>query len=127
DADPMLSRNEVSPWSGTLRSTAAATAWRKRATSAVVFMAAPWIPRPRRAQVTTRERWTRALPHRATIRARRAVILRFEQSVAAPRESLFAFHANPANLARLLEGWGGFELVAHDGHIRPGARTRLRH
>ena len=37
--------------------------------------------------------------------AGRPVILRFEQSVAAPREALFAFHTNPANLGLLLDGW----------------------
>jgi ligand-binding SRPBCC domain-containing protein len=51
--------------------------------------------------------------------------LRFEQHVAAPRERLFAFHTTPENLARLLEGWRGFALLEHDGHIRPGARVRL--
>ncbi len=51
--------------------------------------------------------------------------LRFEQIVAAPREALFAFHSTPANLAALLEGWSGFALLAHDGHIRPGSRVRL--
>lgn len=51
--------------------------------------------------------------------------LRFEQHVAAPREALFAFHATPANLAELLEGWRGFALLEHDGHIRPGSRVRL--
>lgn len=49
----------------------------------------------------------------------------FEQRVAAQRERVFAFHTDPANLARLLEGWDGFELGAHAGHIRPGARVDL--
>lgn len=52
--------------------------------------------------------------------------LLFEQIVEVPRESLFAFHTDPANLVLLLEGWKGFELLSHDGHIRPGARTRVR-
>jgi ligand-binding SRPBCC domain-containing protein len=51
--------------------------------------------------------------------------LRFEQHVAVPRDLLFEFHSTPANLARLLEGWRGFRLLAHDGHIRPGSRVRL--
>lgn len=51
--------------------------------------------------------------------------LRFEHHVAAPRERLFEFHSDPANLALLLDGWSGFALLAHDGHIRPGARVRL--
>jgi ligand-binding SRPBCC domain-containing protein len=54
------------------------------------------------------------------------VKLRFEQSVAAPREKLFAFHCDPENMALLLRGWKGFELLAHDGHIRVGARMRIR-
>jgi ligand-binding SRPBCC domain-containing protein len=54
------------------------------------------------------------------------VKLRFEQSVAAPRERLFAFHCDPENFALLLQGWKGFELLSHDGHIRPGARVRIR-
>ncbi len=51
--------------------------------------------------------------------------LRFEQHVAAPRDALFEFHSTPANLTRLLEGWRGFRLLEHDGHIRPGSRVRL--
>lgn len=51
--------------------------------------------------------------------------LRFEQIVAAPRGLLFEFHSTPANLALLLEGWSGFALLEHDGHIRPGSRVRL--
>lgn len=51
--------------------------------------------------------------------------LRFEQLVRAPREALFAFHADPANLAVLLAGWRGFELLEHAGHVRPGSRVRL--
>lgn len=52
--------------------------------------------------------------------------LRFEQLVEASRERLFAFHADPANLAVLLAGWRGFELLEHAGSIRPPARVRLR-
>ena len=51
--------------------------------------------------------------------------LRFEHSVPASRDALFAFHEDPANLARLLEGWAGFELLEHGADIRPGSRTRL--
>jgi ligand-binding SRPBCC domain-containing protein len=53
------------------------------------------------------------------------VELRFEQLVRAPRDALFAFHADPANLAELLAGWNGFELLAHEGHVRPGSRVQL--
>jgi ligand-binding SRPBCC domain-containing protein len=38
---------------------------------------------------------------------------------------LFAFHTDPGNLALLLEGWPGFRLLSHAGHIRPGARTTV--
>lgn len=51
--------------------------------------------------------------------------MRFEQVVEAPRDALFAFHTDPANLGVLLERWDGFELIAHEHHIRPGARIRL--
>jgi len=54
------------------------------------------------------------------------VQLSFEHTVAAPREKLFEFHLDPANLALLLAGWKGFELLSHDGHIRPGSRVRVR-
>lgn len=50
----------------------------------------------------------------------------FEQTVDAARDALFAFHADPANLAALLEGWKGFRLLAHEGHIRPPSRVRVR-
>lgn len=50
----------------------------------------------------------------------------FEQFVEAPRDVLFAFHSDPANLAVLLAGWRGFELLSHAGHIRPQARVRVR-
>lgn len=49
----------------------------------------------------------------------------FEQSVLVPRAALFAFHSTPANLALLLEGWSGFEMLEHAGHIRPGSRVRV--
>jgi len=54
------------------------------------------------------------------------VQLRFEQLVPVPRAALFAFHSDPANLVVLLQGWKGFELLAHDGNIRPGSRVQLR-
>ncbi len=53
--------------------------------------------------------------------------LRFEQIVQVPRETLFRFHENPANLAQLLAELPGFRLLAHDGHIRPGAILRVEH
>lgn len=42
------------------------------------------------------------------------------------RERLFTFHSDPGNLALLLEGWHGFELLHHEKSIAPGARVRLR-
>lgn len=52
--------------------------------------------------------------------------LSFEQRLSLPPERLFAFHTHPENLAVLLEGWRGFELLSHAGHIRPGARVSVR-
>ena len=52
--------------------------------------------------------------------------LRFEQFVAVARPALFAFHSDPANLAVLLRGYRNFELLSHEGHIRPPARVRTR-
>lgn len=54
------------------------------------------------------------------------VQLRFEQVVTLPRARLFEFHADPANLRILLEGWRGFELRGNPGRIRPGSRVQLR-
>jgi ligand-binding SRPBCC domain-containing protein len=54
------------------------------------------------------------------------VQLRFEQLVSIPRQKLFEFHMDPANLAILLEGWRCFELRGHTGSIRPGSRVQLR-
>ncbi len=49
----------------------------------------------------------------------------FQQVLDAAREDLFAFHTEPQNLAVLLEGWPGFRLLSHSGHIRVGAQTTL--
>jgi ligand-binding SRPBCC domain-containing protein len=43
----------------------------------------------------------------------------------AGREEVFVFHTDPQNLAVLLEGWHGFRMLSHSGHIRPGARTTM--
>ena len=40
-----------------------------------------------------------------------------------PIETVFAFHEDPANLARLLRNWRGFRILHHDGNIRPGSET----
>jgi ligand-binding SRPBCC domain-containing protein len=53
------------------------------------------------------------------------MLFRFEQLVPLPREVVFRFHANPAQLALLLEHRRGFRLLGHEGHIRPGAMTRV--
>jgi ligand-binding SRPBCC domain-containing protein len=47
----------------------------------------------------------------------------FRQTLDADRDELFAFHEDPGNLAVLLDGWKGFRLLSHSGHIRPGAVT----
>jgi len=51
--------------------------------------------------------------------------LEYDHLVAARLEDVFAFHADPANLARLLDRWPGFTLLAHEGRIEPGCRTRM--
>jgi ligand-binding SRPBCC domain-containing protein len=53
------------------------------------------------------------------------VQITFRQTLETGRDELFAFHEDPSNLAALLEGWKGFQLVSHSGHIRPGARTSV--
>lgn len=50
----------------------------------------------------------------------------FEQTLKSSRDDLFAFHADPANLARLNAGQSQFQLLHHDGNIHPGATTRFR-
>lgn len=49
----------------------------------------------------------------------------FRQTLDAGRDDLFAFHEDPGNLAVLLDGWRGFRLLSHSGHIRPGAVTKV--
>lgn len=39
------------------------------------------------------------------------------------REELFAWHASPEALGRIMAHRPGFRLVSHEGHIRPGARV----
>jgi len=50
----------------------------------------------------------------------------FETTVPAPREAVFAFHADPANLDVLMAGWPGYRLLGHDGSVRPGSTTWVR-
>ena len=50
----------------------------------------------------------------------------FETTVPAPREAVFAFHADPANLDALMAGWPGYRLLRHDGSVRPGSSTWVR-
>ena len=47
----------------------------------------------------------------------------FEREVAAPREGVFAFHADPGNLEVLMRRCAGFRVLRHDRSIRPGAVT----
>lgn len=49
--------------------------------------------------------------------------LRFEQTLQIPRERLFRFHCDPANLALLLERRRGFRMLRHAGGIEPGSET----
>jgi ligand-binding SRPBCC domain-containing protein len=51
--------------------------------------------------------------------------LRFEHTVPAPRDAVFRFHSDPKNLGVLLANRKGFRLIAHEGHVRPGAVTRI--
>ena len=46
--------------------------------------------------------------------------LRFEHVIDAPLERVFAFHANPANLAVLHGSTGTFRLLHHDGVLHAG-------
>ncbi|MHC4845981.1 MAG: SRPBCC family protein [Planctomycetota bacterium] len=48
----------------------------------------------------------------------------YSQRLPVPRERLFAFHQDPANLIELLSGWRDSRVVAHEGHVRPGARVQ---
>ncbi len=54
------------------------------------------------------------------------MILEFSHRVPAPRAAVFAFHAKPANLAQLLEGWSGFELVKHGETTEVGSVTTVK-
>jgi ligand-binding SRPBCC domain-containing protein len=51
------------------------------------------------------------------------VQLEFEHTVPIARAELFAFHADPANLAVLLADWKGFRLLRHERTIRVGAEV----
>lgn len=51
--------------------------------------------------------------------------LEFKKRFDIPVGKLFAYHETPANLARLLEDWKTFRLVAHEGNIRVGSITRI--
>ena len=50
----------------------------------------------------------------------------FERTYPFPTERVFAVHENPSVLGKLQDP-GIFRLIRHDGHIRPGARTEVRH
>ena len=53
------------------------------------------------------------------------VEIRFEQTLDVPRDRLFGFFEDPANLALLMRRWPGFYLLGHDGCVRAGRVTRL--
>lgn len=46
-----------------------------------------------------------------------------EETIRAPAEALFGFHADPARLSGLLQGWPGFRLLHHTGAVRNGCTT----
>lgn len=48
---------------------------------------------------------------------------RFESTVATRIDTAFAFHEDPANLARLHAEWPGFRILHHSGNVRPGSET----
>jgi len=54
------------------------------------------------------------------------MILEFSHRVAASQGRVFAFHADPANLARILAGWQGFELMRHDPTTQVGSTTWVK-
>jgi ligand-binding SRPBCC domain-containing protein len=47
----------------------------------------------------------------------------FEQVIALPRATVFAFHEDPEHLVVLHRGWAAFRLIHHDGHLHQGSRT----
>jgi len=47
----------------------------------------------------------------------------FEQMIALPRTTVFAFHEDPEHLALLHHGWSAFRMIHHDGRLHPGSRT----
>src|SRR5262245_9874282 len=51
------------------------------------------------------------------------VDLDFKHALNVPREKVFEFHKNPANLGVLLQGWSGFRLLHHQGSITPNCET----
>ena len=49
--------------------------------------------------------------------------LQFEQTVAIPRDRLFAFHQDPENLRRLIGESKTMRLSEHEGNIEAGSKT----
>jgi ligand-binding SRPBCC domain-containing protein len=52
--------------------------------------------------------------------------LRFETTLPAPIGEMFAFHADPRSLERLMEGRAGFLLLSPGVSVEPGSVTRVR-
>ena len=52
--------------------------------------------------------------------------LLFETTLPAPIAEVFAFHADPRSLVRLMEGRAGFLLLSPGTSVEPGAVTRVR-
>ena len=47
----------------------------------------------------------------------------FEQMIALPRTTVFAFHEDPEHLVLLHHGWSAFRMIHHYGRLHPGSRT----
>jgi len=51
------------------------------------------------------------------------VRLEFSTLVPLARKAVFAFHANPGNLAVLHRGWDRLRVLHHDASLEPGSQT----
>ena len=47
----------------------------------------------------------------------------FEQTIALPRATVFAFHEDPGHLVLIHRDWAAFRMIRHDGDVNPGSRT----
>lgn len=49
-----------------------------------------------------------------------------EQFIPLPRDRVFAFHENPANLALIQQAGPRFELLSHGQNLQPGSQTWVK-